>query len=647
MGGSTTVQAPAPVDPAQVGRDTLQTQLDLAPQVFAANQQYLPQYADLAQQVANSLQPGLLASQAGANTSQRTSDIADVRALAPSALEAWRAANPQLGQAQQSLSAAITAAGGAAPQVGRYTATAPTLDPAANAALPGMAATQGAQAPTMAPTAQAALPGMAPTARAGVAGLAPAALASVPGLGNAAQVQGQTAAPSRLLGTLETDAGAALGSISPIQLELQRQAMEQLGGDLTPAQIAKVQQDTRSAYAARGLYDSNQAIGAEILNTDAARAQRRTAAQQFAGQVDSAGQQQLAANRGYAGNVAGMGTQVSQFNAGQQQQAGLANQGALNQFGLTQYGTQAQLAQGNQAAINQQNLTRFGAQNQASLSNAAAQNQAGLTQFTTAADLAARNAAAQNQAGLAQYGTQADMAQRFADAQNQAGLTQFTTGAGINQANAAAQNQFALNRYATGAGLSQFNAGQNLQTDQLNAQLGLGAQQQNISNLFNLAQQYAANAQDPYQLVLGRSGAPAAAAGLAQQAGPTMFDPFNPAITQIYAGNQANQLAANTATANNNAAMGGGFMSALGSLGGAGIMALALCWVAREVYGAENPRWLEFRTWLLRYSPRPIFERYARQGERFSRLIAHRPRLKAAVREWMDQQLNQEVPHAC
>jgi len=30
---------------------------------------------------------------------------------------------------------------------------------------------------------------------------------------------------------------------------------------------------------------------------------------------------------------------------------------------------------------------------------------------------------------------------------------------------------------------------------------------------------------------------------------------------------------------------------------------LVICWVAREVYGADNPRWLEFRTWLLTQAP--------------------------------------------
>lgn len=574
MGGSTTVQAAAPLDPAKVGADTLETQLRLAPQVFAANAQYLPQYADLAQQVAGSILPSVLNQQATANTSQRASDIADVQNLAPAALAAWQAANPQLGQAQGQLSSAINAAGSSAPQVGTYTATSPTLGAAT----------------------QAALPGMAPTVNARAARLGPAAMAAAPGLGAAAQVQGQQAAPSRLLGTLENDAGAALGSISPLQLELQRQAMQQLGGDLTPAQIAKVQQDTRGAYAARGLYDSNQAIGAEILNTDAARAQRQAAAQQLAGQVDAAGQQQIAANRGYAGNVAGMGTQANQFNAGQLQQAGLANQGAVNQFGLTQYGTQAGLNQANAASANQYGLARFGAQNTANLTNAGAANAANQNYFNTAA--------------------------------------------GLNQANAASANQYGLSQFGADQSNAQFNAQQRSYTDQLNAQLGLQGQQQNIANLFNLANQYAATSQDPYQLVLGRSGAANQAQALGQQAGPTMFDPFNSAITSIYAGNQANQQAANVATANNKATVMSGLFQGIGSILG--------CWVAQAAYGKENPRWLQFRQWLYRHAPAWFYELYMRDGPAAGQRVAADPALADRVRALMETILNQkETCHGC
>jgi hypothetical protein len=45
--GSTKVYAPPPLDPAQVGRDSLQAQIDLAPQQYASEAQFRPQYAAL------------------------------------------------------------------------------------------------------------------------------------------------------------------------------------------------------------------------------------------------------------------------------------------------------------------------------------------------------------------------------------------------------------------------------------------------------------------------------------------------------------------------------------------------------------------------------------------------------------------------
>lgn len=73
----------------------------------------------------------------------------------------------------------------------------------------------------------------------------------------------------------------------------------------------------------------------------------------------------------------------------------------------------------------------------------------------------------------------------------------------------------------------------------------------------------------------------------------------------------------------------------LGAAGG--IAGLAkLCWVAREVYGADNPRWLDFRAWVLTEAPAGFRMTYLKRGERFARLIHSKHRLKAAIRDWME-----------
>lgn len=81
----------------------------------------------------------------------------------------------------------------------------------------------------------------------------------------------------------------------------------------------------------------------------------------------------------------------------------------------------------------------------------------------------------------------------------------------------------------------------------------------------------------------------------------------------------------------------GSVFGALGSLGGAAIG--KYCWVAREVYGVENPRWLDFREWMLNDSPAWFRNIYLAYGERFAAFIKNKPRLKAIIKRWMESRL--------
>lgn len=102
--------APPPRDIAQEGRDTLQTQIDLAPSQFAAEAQFAPQYAQLYQDILNNslfgqggqldaynrASPILGQIQADANTQQRLADIGDVEQYGQRAVSAFNNANPEL-----------------------------------------------------------------------------------------------------------------------------------------------------------------------------------------------------------------------------------------------------------------------------------------------------------------------------------------------------------------------------------------------------------------------------------------------------------------------------------------------------------------------------------------------------------------------
>jgi len=82
---------------------------------------------------------------------------------------------------------------------------------------------------------------------------------------------------------------------------------------------------------------------------------------------------------------------------------------------------------------------------------------------------------------------------------------------------------------------------------------------------------------------------------------------------------------------------GADIFKGVGSLGGtAGIFA---CWVAREVYGADNPKWLEFREWMFTKASDNLRKFYLEYGERIAKSIRNKPKIKAIIRKWMDSKI--------
>jgi len=82
----------------------------------------------------------------------------------------------------------------------------------------------------------------------------------------------------------------------------------------------------------------------------------------------------------------------------------------------------------------------------------------------------------------------------------------------------------------------------------------------------------------------------------------------------------------------------GGYAGGLGAAAGA-------CWVAREVYGKDNPQWLVFRLWLFNIAPTWFRDLYLRHGERFAQFISDKPTVKAIIRRWMDSRIRTGVAH--
>lgn len=68
---------------------------------------------------------------------------------------------------------------------------------------------------------------------------------------------------------------------------------------------------------------------------------------------------------------------------------------------------------------------------------------------------------------------------------------------------------------------------------------------------------------------------------------------------------------------------------------GAGVMG-AICWVAREVYGADNPAWLEFREWMMNSAPSWLRNAYMKHGPKFAEWVKRNPWSKRVLRPLMD-----------
>jgi hypothetical protein len=94
------------------------------------------------------------------------------------------------------------------------------------------------------------------------------------------------------------------------------------------------------------------------------------------------------------------------------------------------------------------------------------------------------------------------------------------------------------------------------------------------------------------------------------------------------------------AQAQADASRSAGLMGGLGAIGGGLLGNTSLfCWVAREVYGVDNPKWLQFREWMLEDSPSWFRSLYIKYGERFAKFISNKPLLKTIIRKWMNTRI--------
>jgi hypothetical protein len=573
-------------------KEILQSQVDLAPQVYESELKYQPLYGVLqanqqafqAQQALNMARqayPQIADIEAAYNTANRQAELGQLQTALPAYQQAFNALTPGYAQAvagagqlaQQSMQQALARPQFASFEAGvrdpygmpvapqQAQATSAPAAPTAPAQPAPKASTQQQRGKgTPAPPTQAGFanqmqqqlqPAAAAPAVAQPAALPPTALQATPAGAYAGAVQDFT--PNQKLPTniqaLDRNSVnqyiGAMPGMGQYANMLAKQAQLELaaGKSLTAEEQRIADQSVRAAYAARGTALGNQAISAEVLNRVDVANQRY--------------QQRLENASRAAGTIQGIYQPALQQSLQRQQLA--------NQFGLTQQ----ELLQSAQAQRFQQAMGRE-------------ELRAG-TQQTAFQQALAR--------GQAQQGTY------MAGTQAQAGLAQL--GAGT---------------------MSQLQSAQAPVLQAFYKQPILQGQQAQAQQMGMMMQ---------------------------QQAGPQYFNPESQTGMGSIYGAYNSQMNLAGAQAQANAAKQAGKSSMLGSLGG-GLLgaggaigsALILCWVAREVYGEENPKWLEFRKWLISNADDNLLDAYIEHGEEFAAFISDKPNLKQLVKTWMDSKIS-------
>lgn len=139
-----------------------------------------------------------------------------------------------------------------------------------------------------------------------------------------------------------------------------------------------------------------------------------------------------------------------------------------------------------------------------------------------------------------------------------------------------------------------------------------------------------------------------------------MSNPFSPYAQDVYGSNFNAANARNISASNNAAAVAGAntaqssalansFLrlfgqAALGSPGTAGSPGfltglIGSCWVAREIFGENDPRWAQFRHWLLNIGPKWFLKLYLKHGEKFAQWLKTNAWAKYPIRVFMESKI--------
>ena len=486
---------------------------------------------------------------------------------------------------------------------GQYAAAVPQFNAVSPLAQVGQTAAQAAQSAGMVPNAMNMAYARSAESAARSAGM-------VPDAANIRGIQG----PRLQSGLENIDQGtvnqyvSTMPGMADYARKLSQISQQELaaGRGLTAEEDRMAQQAARAGYAARGTALGGQSVAAEVLNR-ADVANRRF-------------QERLGTAAQAATGIQGV-YQPALAQSLQRQQGGL-------QYGLEAQGQAFGQARDKDLLAQQTQAQRF---NQAMGTQAAGFSQAQAKDTMAQATQAQRYLQATGTQATG-YGQALGQGNYLKDAQQQAYTQAMGREALASSTQASAFNQ-ALQRSA--AEQQRLKAGTEIQAGQ--AQLGAGAMglqrgaQGDLLNAYN------------QQPILSNAVNQAGTMGLANQAasGNTLFNPESPMAFQSaflpYQSNIAMQQAQMQANATKSAGQSAMTGSIIGAAGAAA--AVAICWVAREVYGTKTSTWKVFRSWLLNEAPEWLVSAYIKHGPDIAQFIKNKPVLKSVIRRWMDSKI--------
>jgi hypothetical protein len=218
----------------------------------------------------------------------------------------------------------------------------------------------------------------------------------------------------------------------------------------------------------------------------------------------------------------------------------------------------------------------------------------------------------------------------------------------LNQQARIANQQVDLQTASAILGGAEKDADMRLHVDQLNRQLDMQALQADRAVSAQRVGLEKATSADPFMAITGRNfsgsqgGQNVYGSGAGLGATPTLYNAGQGIEYMSNANANLANYQANVygAQAGAQAGMMGALIGAGGSMASAGI---TRCWVAREVYGENNPMWLLFRDWLDTESPAWFRATYLKFGERFAKFIKNKPRLKRIIRKWMTSKVREVI----